>query len=115
MNLSENLSQFRGTENYYKTFLFNPKLKHTDGVQYFANTAGAFWFLDIVSTEIYKLTSQHDFIAITLDVDNGKAKITATDGDDHRIFQKNVSYTDCPNGSYSFWISGDVLMLPSEY
>jgi hypothetical protein len=84
-------------------------------VQYFANTAGAFWFLDIVSTEIYKLTSQHDFIAITLDVDNGKAKITATDGNDKRIFQKNISYTDCPNGSYSFWISGDVLMLPSEY
>ena len=115
MNLSENLSQFYGTENYYKTFLFNPRLKHTDGVQYFAKTAGAFWFLDIIATEIYKLTSQHEFIAITLDVDNGKAKITATDGDDHRIFQKNISYTDCPDGEYRFYLADNVLMLTSEY
>jgi len=115
MNLSENLSQFYGTENYYKTFVFNPKLRHTDGVQYFADTAGAFWLLDIIATEIYRLSAKHDFIAIDLDVNNGKAKITADDGNDHRIFQKNISYTDCPNGAYRFWLTGDVLMLPSEY
>jgi hypothetical protein len=115
MKTSLDLSQFYGTENYYKTFLFNPHLKHTDGVQYFAEKAGAFWFLDIIATEIYPKTKNEPFIVITLTVNDGKAKILADDGNDKRIFQKNVSYTDCPDGEYRFYLADNVLMLTSEY
>jgi len=115
MKTSLNLSQFYGTENYYKTFLFNPYLKHTDGVQYFAENAGAFWFLDIIATQIYQKTKNEHFIVITLKVNDGKAKIVADDGNDKRIFQKNVSYTDCPDGEYRFYLADNVLMLTSEY
>ena len=109
------LSQFYGTEKYHKTFVFNPNLKHTDGVQYFAEQAGAFWLLDIIATEIYPLTVMHPFISITMTVKDKKAKLVVDDGNDNWIFQKNIEFTDCPDGEYRFWLTGDVLMLPSEY
>ena len=113
------LSQFCGTEQYHKTFLFNPNLKHTDGVQYFAETAGCYWFLDIVATEIYALTKQEPFISIKLIVgsneSNTDAVIVATNGDENVIFRKLIPYTDCPVEVYEFFMTDDVLMLTSEY
>ena len=109
------LSQFYGTENYYKTFVFSPNLKHTDGVQYFADQAGAFWFLDIVATEIYPFSDKYPFMTIYLTVKNGKAEIIVQDGDISRVMQKQIEFTDCPDGVYSFFLVDDVLMLCSEY
>ena len=109
------LSQFYGTENYYKTFVFSPNLKHTDGVQYFAETAGAFWFLDIVATEIYPFSDKYPFMTIYLTARDGKAEIIVQDGDISRVMQKQIEFTDCPDGVYSFFLVDDVLMLCSEY
>ena len=109
------LSQFYGTEHYHKTFLFNPKLVHTDGVQYFADQAGAFWLLDIIATEVYPLTKKNPFLVITMTVADKKAKLVVDDGDDNWIYQRNIDFTDCPDGEYRFYLIGEVLMLPSEY
>ena len=109
------LSNFYGTEKYHKTFLFNPKLKHTDGVQYFAEQAGAFWLLDIIATEVYPLTKQNPFMVITMTVSNKEAKLVVDDGDDNWIYQRRIDFTDCPDGEYRFYLIGDFLMLPSEY
>lgn len=109
------LSQFYGTEKYHKTFVFSPKLKHTDGVQYFAEQAGAFWLLDVIATEIYPFSDKYPFMVLTLTVKEKKAKLVVDDGDDNWIFQKNIDFTDCPDGEYRFYLIGDVLMLPSEY
>jgi hypothetical protein len=110
-----NLSQFTGTTSYYPTFVFTPKLHHTDGVEYFAENAGCYWFLDIVATEIYPLLKREPFIGITLFSNDGKAKIVANDGDDKTIFKKNIDYTNCPVGNYHFFLTDNVLMLTSEY
>lgn len=111
------LSQFTGTENYYPTFMFTPKLHHTDGVQYFAENAGngAYWFLDIVATEIYPMLKREPFISISLFSNDDKAKIIATDGNEDVIFTKQIGYTDCPVGIYKFFLTDNVLMLTSEY
>ena len=109
------LSQFTGTEKYHKTFLFNPTLKHTDGVQYFAETAGCYWFLDIVATEFYPLTEQEPFLSSKMLVADGKAKIAVEDGDLKILKTKQIEHTDCPEGTYEFFLTDDVLMLTSEY
>ena len=113
------LSQFTGTEAYHRTFMFTPKLVHTDGVQYFAETAGCYWFLDIVATEIYPLTKKEPFISIKLIVGSNQsdtdAVIVATDGDENVIFRKLIPHTDCPVGVYEFFLTDNVLMLTSEY
>ena len=109
------LSQFTGTEAYHRTFVFSPKLKHTDGVQYFAEQAQAFWFLDIVATEIYPFSDKYPFLTIYLTVRDGKAEIIVQDGDISRLMQRQIEFTDCPEGVYSFFLTDDVLMLCSEY
>ena len=109
------LSQFYGTTQYHRTFMFNPKLVHTDGVQYFAETAGAFWFLDIVATEFYPLTKKEPFLAINMQVENGKAFIAVEDGDLKTLKTKKIEHTDCPDGIYCFYLTDNVLMLTSEY
>lgn len=109
------LSQFYGTEKYWKTNIFTPSLKHTDGVQYFADEGGCYWFLDIVASEFYPLLKKEPFISIYLMVFDGKAKITAQDGNLDILKTKKINYTDCPNGEYSFYLTDDVLMLTSEY
>jgi hypothetical protein len=109
------LSQFYGTEKYHKTFVFSPNLKHTDGVQYFAEQAGAFWFLDIVATEIYPFSDKYPFMTIYLTAKDRKADIIVQDGDISRLFQRHINFTDCPEGTYEFFLTDDVLMLCSEY
>lgn len=113
------LSQFYGTEKYWKTNIFTPQLKHTDGVQYFADTGGCFWFLDIVASEIYPLLNKEPFIGIKLIVGSNQSEtdavIVATDGNEDVIFRKLIPHTDCPVGVYEFFLTDNVLMLTSEY
>jgi hypothetical protein len=109
------LSQFYGTTQYHRTFVFNGSLVHTDGVQYFAEEAGCFWFLDIVATEIYPLTKNDPFLTIYLIAKDGKAEIIVQDGDISRLMQKHIAHTDCPEGTYEFFLTDNVLMLTSEY
>jgi hypothetical protein len=109
------LSQFTGTEAYHRTFLFNADLVHTDGVQYFADNAGCYWFLDIVATEFYPLTEHEPFLSIQLVVEDGIADICVEDGDLKVLKQKHIAHTDCPDGIYRFFLTDNVLMLTSEY
>ena len=112
------LSQFTGTENYYRhPIQLGPKCVYTDGVAYFATHAKAYWFLDIVFTELNQLQRDHEFLAITLSVQASKATITATDGNDpdKTLWSHKVEFTDCPDGNYLFFFTNDVFFLRSEY
>lgn len=110
------LSQFTGTEAYYMTNrIFAPNMVHTDGVQYFAETAGCYWFLDIVATEYFPLLKKEPMLSIYLMVHDGKATITVQDGDLNELKRKSIGYTDCPDGEYAFYLIDNVLMLTSEY
>ena len=117
--LAAQLSQFYGTENWTRHTL-NKQLLYTDGVAYFAEHAGngAHWFLDIVATEVAPLASKsgHEFMAIRLMVHpGGTASITADDGDDLELYKRGIQWTDCPEGTWSFYLTDNVLMLPTEY
>lgn len=112
------LSQFYGTENYYRTNpIFAKDMVHTDGVQYFADNAGngAYWFLDIIATEAFPLLKKEPFIGITLQVKNGSANIFISDGNGETLETRTIDFTDCPEGEYEFFLTDDVLMLTSEY
>lgn len=112
------LSQFYGTENYYRTNpIFAKDMVHTDGVKYFADNAGngAYWFLDIIATEVFPLLKKEPFMAINLLVEDGKAKIAVEDGDLKTLLAKQIDYTNCPDGLYEFFLTDNVLMLTSEY
>ncbi len=124
------LSGFHGTEHYYHHKLpMVHDLLLTDGTKYFAEKAGAYWFMDIVATEFMPLLSEEEyiiFIEVTVNDDNS-AVIVGTDGDKGdgpiTLHTRNIEYTDLPAPSeFKFiltvgnHVSGSgVLMLPSEY
>lgn len=114
--LRAGLAHFYGTEQWFRHGI-NPKMLYTEGVQFFAEHAGngAYWFLDIVATELMELNKKEEFIAIKLIVDEGGALILASDGDVTRLFERKIEYTDCPIGEWSFYLEGGVMLLPSEH
>lgn len=119
VDLKSELAQFTGTENLY----FNPlyrNLRYTDGVKCFTERAGAYWMLDIIGTEFHPKTTGENpkwdyFLSITMGVKDSKAKIKVTDGNETTFAAKEISYTDCPEGEWNFYLTDNVLLLPSEY
>lgn len=117
--LKSELSQFIGSEQLY----FNPlyrAMRYTDGVKYFANTAGAYWLLDIIGTEYHpKTVGQRPewdyFLSIKMEVKDSEAGIRVTDGNDTTFVERRVDFTDCPEGQWNFYLTNNVLLLPSEY
>ena len=112
--LREDLIAFIGTETWHRHPL-NRSMQLTDGVVYFADQAGAWWFLDIVTTEIFRLQATHPFLVIDLDVNDGKADIRVSDGNDAMLFTRHIHFTDAPAGNWRFYLTDNVVLLPSEY
>jgi hypothetical protein len=113
-SLSFELAQFIGTEQYH----FNPLyrwMKYTDGVKYFAEKAGAYWLLDIIGTEMQEIARRELFISIDFTVREGTGLIVADDGDGGVLYERVIGWTDCPEGTWKFFLCNSVLMLRSEY
>lgn len=113
-DLKRSLSHFTGTETWWRHAL-NRNMLYTDGVKFFASNAEACWFLDIVATELLPVQWQHPFMRIELAVKDEKAKITVDNGDCLILFEKKIGYTDCPEGTWEFYLTDNVLLMPSEY
>ena len=114
--LSADLKMFTGTEQWFRHPLSSNFL-YTDGVKFFAEHCGggAYWFLDILATELADLQETEDFMSITLDVVDSSAKITADDGNGNVLYTKNIDFTDAEKGTWKFFFTNNVLLLPSEY
>lgn len=115
--LKSALAGFTGTDGYH----FNPLyrwLNYTDGVRYFAQHAGhgAYWFLDIVGTELRSHARSESFLLVTLEVKDGAAHLSAkVDSDRPEIWSRDIDFTDCPEGEWQFYLIDNVMLLPSEY
>jgi hypothetical protein len=115
-DLASELNNHIGTSAYHHNHYY-PWLKYTDGVESFAQHAGngAYWFLDIIGTELKQLATEQDFLCITLKSESFRGHIIATDGNDKILYQKKIPFTDCPTGDYTFFLTNSVMMLSSEY
>lgn len=116
--LQNMMAQCYGTEQYYREKLLS--YLYTDGVKTFAMNAGngAFWFLQEVNGMIVdnKIRESEDyFSSIHLISKDGKADIVIKN--DNKTFKKHISYTDCPEGDWTFYYVSDqnVLMWCGEY
>ena len=115
------LDQFTGTDQWYRHAI-NLSVTFTDGVSYFAETAGAFWLLDIIATELPKLAREHGIVFITATARDGKADLVAVrDDGEPPLWKRHIDFTDLPDGAWRLWFADGgpdgtlVIMLPSEY
>ncbi|MEL6499779.1 MAG: DUF6876 family protein [Cyanobacteria bacterium J06623_1] len=116
----QDLRQFTGTETYYRHSLARNYL-YTDGVQYLAEKAGAYWLVDaIVFNQMEKPFSNNPALAAfqcwTLKVTEGsRATLTCDDGNKNIVFTQQIPFTDFSLKEISLWLENKVLLLPSEH
>jgi len=117
IDLKSRLSQFTGTTTYFYHPLY-PWMRYTDGMKFFCENAGngAYWFLDIMGTELKKHAAKHRRLNIHMSVGGGgEGRIEATpEGRVRPIWTKFIPWTDCPSDFYEFRLTHGVLYLPSE-
>lgn len=116
--LQEELNTFYGTESYYHLPTL-PEMQYTDGVQYFAKVTETYWFITIVGTVGMKLHKKEKFIKIAFIVTNEEniniASIQFEDGNCKLLKEIVINYTHCPIGTWEFFLTNNVLYLPTEY
>ncbi len=114
--LKAELRYFTGSEQFYRNPLF-PGYRYTEGVQYMAEKAGAYWLIDyILSNQPDKQLKEQRFQTWKIHVTHeDKAIITVDDGDGNQLQQFRLSHTDFPFEHFTLWLVDSVLMLPSEY
>lgn len=112
---SADLQQFTGTSQYYRSTMGS--MKNTDGVQFLAEHAGAFWLLEAIAS--YQHTPEvkaEGFQLWELTVKDHAAVLTMkADSDQPAIVTKVIPFTDFPLDRVTLYLIDDVLMLPSEY
>ena len=110
------LRNYCGTETWFRHQLFR-KYLYTEGVQFLAEEAGAYWLLEkILSNQILPEIKGEGFQLWKLTVDeNKKATLTCDDGNGVVIYTETIDYTDFPLDKISFYFTDSVLLLPSEY
>jgi hypothetical protein len=90
-DLQHDLRMFTGTDQWFR-HPFNSNLLYTDGVKFFAEHCGngAYWFLDIIATELADLQETEDFLTIDLVVkaEEAQADIIVGDGNGGRALHQ---------------------------
>ena len=93
------------------------RLVYTEGVQYLAEKANAYWLIDLVASWCsHPSLRNEEFVVWKLIV---KADHTATaiadDGNGRELARQDISLTDFPLDEVSFYLTDNTLLLPSEY
>ena len=111
------LAQFTGTEQWFRHSI-NSKVLYTEGAQYLAEHAGAYWLLDeIALIQPYNQNvAEEEFQVWTLAVQSTRsATLTCDDGNGNVVFTKQIPYTDFPLETIKLYFANNVIHLPSEY
>lgn len=114
-NLMDNFTG--GSDERFRSWC-NPKCIWSQGVHSVANEAGAHWLLDIIATEVAPLCLQRwdsgegdSTTFFRMLVAKGKADLwLEADLDEPRLWQRKVSYTDFPDGDWTFYLGVDGLI-----
>jgi hypothetical protein len=130
-DLEADLQDFTGTLSYYQTSI--PRIYSTDGVQYLAEHAKAYWLIDaIASHQFNSAVRAEGFQVWTLHVGSTqehpmpqsiKAILICDDGNGRELTRQNIPYTDFPLPQIKLYCcdgdiggkSAKIIMLPTEY
>ena len=116
VQLTSALHQFTGTETWFRHEIFR-HFTYTEGVQFLAEEAGAYWLVDQIFGLQYEseIVKKQCFQFWKLKTENGGGKLICEDGDGNEVFSLTISYTDFPLKEISLYFTDNVLLLPSEY
>ncbi len=105
------LNQFTGTENYYRHWTGQGVF--TDGVQYLAEQAGAYWLIDAVFS--YRRREPFQVWTLRKNNDNSAVLTMQEDSGEPVKVRQKIPFTDFPLDRIKLYLIDSVLLLPSEY
>ena len=105
------LNQFTGTENYYRHWTRCGVF--TDGVQYLAEQAGAYWLIDAVFS--YRRREPFQVWTLRKNDDNSAVLTMQEDSGEPAKVRQTIPFTDFPLDRIKLYLIDSVLLLPSEY
>jgi len=108
------LTQYIGTVNWYHHPLFLNFL-YTDGVQFFFSETESYWLLDVIAFEYFRLLVNEPFLSIVVESESQQCKICVDDGNGKELATKQITFTTLISGVWKFYLTDNVLLLPSEY
>ncbi|GGH48293.1 hypothetical protein GCM10007423_49380 [Dyadobacter endophyticus] len=114
---STELSQFTGTENWYRHPIVR-KMLYTDGIRHMMNKAGAYWLVDEIAYQQFHprvKTEEFQVWILATNLEESTALLSCEDGHDRVLCSKQIPYTDFPLAEIKIYVSGNVILLPSEY
>ena len=111
------LTQFTGTEHYYRHI---NGLVLTDGTKYLADEAGAYWLMDVIASYLDKIEDGFAIAELTVTHGNKAFFSLADDKPANKFFAtQSIPYTDFPLEEIKLYVIRDgehwVCLLPSEY
>ena len=114
-NLISELSQFIGTEKYYR---ITPRHVLTDGTMYLAEQAKCVWLMYAIASHLHR-NIDDEFCVATLKVSDSSAVLKIDDGNGKVYAVQEIEYTDFPLNEIKLYCCFDgehwVIMLTSEY
>ena len=113
---ASDLAQFTGTENWYRHTLAR-NVHYTDGILFVAERAGAYWLIDEIALaqKAEAALAGEEFQVWTLIVEGSSALLRCDDGNDRRLLERRIDYTDFPEPGIKLYVADGVIMLPGEY
>lgn len=114
--LTTTLAQFTGSQQWFRHGLLRSH-RYTEGVQYLAEAAGAYWLIDAVfSHQLTPAVAREEFQAWTLQRnDDDTWTLSATDGNDRFIAVQQIEHSDFPLSTITLFLTDRCLLLRSEY
>lgn len=113
------LSQFKGTEAYYRYSPLFPKVVLTDGTKYLADQAGAFWLMDMIASHTTSITDYFAIASLTKGKTGAKFMLTDDVPPNVTYAKQAIEYTDFPLPEIKLYVIKQddlwVVLLPSEW
>lgn len=93
------------------------RLVYTEGVQYLAQKASAYWLIDLIASWCpHASIRAEEFVLWKLTVKPDRtATAIADDGNGRELARQDIPWTDFPLDEVSLYFTDGTLLLPSEY
>ena len=119
--IKANLRQFTGSEEFYRHGLFRSFI-YTEGMNYVAETCGAYWLLDAILSWQNERQIRQDcrlahfqFWRLRVNHNDNTAVLSCEDGNGKIVLTQDIDHTDFPLTEFTCYLINRTLLLPYEY
>jgi hypothetical protein len=108
------LDHFTCSDEFYRHPICRNVI-YTQGVQYVAESACAYWLLDKMATlQMDPFVAAEEFQVWELFVKDETARLVCGDGNGKEVYREEIEYTDFPAEHVKFYFENSTICLPAE-